>query len=73
MKTKKVKDKTDIGCGHMDTDNNNSVYMFHNIKNNIHLFINAYDLEDAMVQFDLCNFSFRNEWKIFLETGQQPT
>jgi hypothetical protein len=46
--------------------------MFHNIKNNIHLFINAYDLEDAMVQFDLCNFSFRNEWKIFLETGQQP-
>jgi hypothetical protein len=72
MKTKKVKNKTDIECGHMDTDNNNSVYMFHNIKNNIHLFINAYDFEDAMVQFDLCNFSFRNEWKIFLETGQQP-
>jgi hypothetical protein len=45
MKTKKVKNKTDIECGHMDTDNNNSVYMFHNIKNNIHLFINAYDLK----------------------------
>ena len=70
MKNKKVKKKTDIECGHKD--NSNCVYMFHNIKNNIHLFINAYDLESAMVQFDLCNFSFRNEWKIFLETGQQP-
>ena len=70
MKTKKVKKKNDTEYGH--NDNSNCVYMFHNIKNNIHLFINAYDLEDAMVQFDLCNFSFRNEWKVFLETGQQP-
>ena len=46
---------------------------FTNIKNNIHLFINAYDLEDAMVQFDLCDFAFRKEWKVFLETGQQPS
>jgi hypothetical protein len=43
-------------CGHNE-ENNNSVYMFHNIKNNIHLFINADDFEDAIVQFDLCNFS----------------
>ena len=72
MKTKKVKKKTDIECGHPDKDNSNCVYMFHNIKNNIHLFINAYDLESAMLQFDLCDFTFRSDWKIFLETGQQP-
>jgi hypothetical protein len=71
MKNKKVKIKNDTECGH-DEERTNSVYMFHNIKNNIHLFINACDLEDAMFQFDLCNFSFRSDWKIFLETGQQP-
>jgi hypothetical protein len=68
---KKKKKQIDVDFEHNEESANN-VYMFHNIKNNIHLFINAYDLEDAMVQFDLCNFSFRNEWKIFLETGQQP-
>jgi hypothetical protein len=25
------------------------------------------------VQFDLCDFAFRKEWKVFLETGQQPS
>tara|TARA_R110000764_G_scaffold3730_2_gene15388 strand:- start:322 stop:537 length:216 start_codon:yes stop_codon:yes gene_type:complete len=70
MKTKKVKKKNDTEYGH--NDNSNCVYMFHNIKTNVHLFINAFDLESAMVQFDLCNFSFRSDWKIFLETGQQP-
>ena len=67
----KKKTKVHEECGHNE-ENNNSVYMFHNIKNNIHLFINADDFEDAIVQFDLCNFSRRYEWRIFLETGQQP-
>jgi hypothetical protein len=26
-----------------------------------------------MVQFDLCDFAFRKEWRVFLETGQQPS
>ena len=72
MKKKKVKKKIDVDYVH-DEESVNSVYMFHNIKSNIHLFMNAYDFEDAMTQFDLCNFVSRKEWKIFLETGQQPT
>lgn len=53
-------------------DKLNSVYMFHNIKHDLHLFVNAYQLNGAMEKFDLCNFSTRKDWKIFLETGQQP-
>jgi len=26
-----------------------------------------------MTQFDLCDFAFRKEWKVFLETGHQPS
>ena len=55
-----------------EEDKVNSVYMFHNIKHDLHLFVNAYQLDGAMEKFDLCNFSTRKDWKIFLETGQQP-
>jgi hypothetical protein len=47
--------------------------MFHNLKFNLHLFINAMDLEDAMNQFDMCQFENRKYWKVFLETGHQPS
>ena len=47
--------------------------MFHNLKFNLHLFINAMDLEDAMNQFDMCQFEHRKYWKVFLETGHQPS
>ena len=53
-------------------DKTNSVYMFHNIKHDLHLFINADGYEDAMLKFDLCHFKDRTDWKIFLECGHQP-
>ena len=46
--------------------------MFHNIKHDLHLFINADGYEDAMLKFDLCHFKDRTNWKIFLECGHQP-
>ena len=58
-------------CGHSE-DKKNSVYMFHNIKHDLHLFINADGYESAMMKFDLCNFIDRKDWKIFLECGHQP-
>jgi len=51
----------------------NSVYMFHNDKYNIHLFINADGWEQAMMIFDVCNFPNRDDWKIYIACGQQPT
>jgi hypothetical protein len=53
-------------------DKTNSVYMFHNIKHDLHLFINADGYEDAMLKFDLCHFKDSTNWKIFLECGHQP-
>jgi hypothetical protein len=53
-------------------DKCNSVYMFHHIKHDLHLFINAHYLDGAMEKFDQCNFQDRKNWKIFLECGQQP-
>ena len=53
-------------------DKTNNVYMFHNIKHDLHLFINADGYEDAMLKFDLCHFKDRTNWKIFLECGHQP-
>ncbi len=50
----------------------NSVYVFHNSIFNIDLFINALTAEDAMEQFDRCQFENRNQWKILVELGQQP-
>lgn len=64
MKTKKQKGKA---------INTLSVYMFHNLKFNLHLFINAIDFDEAMNQFDMCQFKNRKYWKVFLQTGQQPT
>ena len=50
----------------------NSVYMFHNVRHNLHLFINAENAEEAYEHFDKCEFLNRDEWKIFLEAGSQP-
>jgi hypothetical protein len=51
MKKKKKKERHE-DCGH-EVDSINNVYMFHNLKFNLHLFINAMDLEDAMNQLDI--------------------
>ena len=40
-------------CGH-EEDKLNSVYMFHHTKHDLHLFINAHYLDEAMAKFDLC-------------------
>ena len=67
MKKKKKKERHE-DCGH-EVDSINNVYMFHNLKFNLHLFINAMDLDDAMNQFDMCQFENRKYWKVFLETA----
>jgi hypothetical protein len=55
-----------------EQDKTNNVYMFHNVKHDLHLFINADGYETAMMKFDLCKFVDRKDWKIFLECGHQP-
>ena len=58
---------------HGDDDDKNSVYMFHNQILDINLFTNADTFDQAMMKFDLCGFPDRDNWKIFLECGHQPT
>ena len=72
MKTKKIKD-TKVQYKDVDRDNKGIVYMFHNIRLNTMLFVNAEDGEEAAAIFDSCGFAIRSDWKIFLELGSQPT
>ena len=72
MKTKKIKD-TKVQYKDIDRDNKGVVYMFHNIRHNTMLFVNAEDGEEAAAIFDSCRFARRSDWKIFLELGSQPT
>ena len=58
---------------HGDDYDSNSTYMFHNQKYEMSLFLNADGYEQAMMKFDLCDFPNRDEWKIFIQCGQQPT
>lgn len=58
---------------HGDEDDSNSIYMFHNQKYEISLFVYADGYEQAMMKFDLCGFPNRDEWKIFIQCGNQPT
>lgn len=73
--TKKIK-KKDISncpkCNEEDLQKDN-VYLFHNIQFNLHIYINADGHDDAMKQFDLCQFKDRKNWKVFLECAQQPS
>jgi len=50
-----------------------SVYVFHNTLFNFNLFIDAKYADDAMEKFDMCGMQNRDQWKIFVELGQQPT
>jgi len=54
-------------------DERNSVYMFHNERYNVHLFTNADGWNQAMTTFDICNFPHRDDWKVYVACGQQPT
>ena len=49
------------------------VYVFHNIRFDFNLYINAVDAEQAYHLFDACQFTNRSEWKIMLELSNQPT
>ena len=70
---KKIKKKDISNCPDCDDENSESnVYLFHNTKYNLHVFINANNFDEAMNKFDLCSFGDRPSWKIFLECGQQP-
>tara|TARA_S200002703_G_scaffold58251_1_gene50625 strand:- start:173 stop:427 length:255 start_codon:yes stop_codon:yes gene_type:complete len=70
--TKKKKQITTCDYHDVDRENKPLVYMFHNVRHNLHLFINAENAEEAYEQFDKCGFLNRDEWKIFLEAGSQP-
>ena len=59
-KTKKIEEET------------SSVYVFYNVITKIMLFVDAFTADEAMHKFDVCNFSCRKHWKVFLELGQQP-
>ncbi len=59
-KTKKIKN----GAGH--------VYVFHNTKSGVDLFLNAPDADSAGIMFDLCDFQKRADWKILVELTHQP-
>jgi len=74
VKEKKMKKKKEIikYKRSKTKDKFNSVYMFHHTKHDLHLFINAHYLDEAMEKFDQCNFGNRKDWKIFLECGHQP-
>ena len=50
-----------------------SVYIFHNMLFNFDVFINARGADDAMQKFDQCGFAHREQWKIMVELGQQPS
>ena len=60
-KRKKIEEKT------------SRVYVFQNVKHNFNLFIDAEHADEAMDKFDLCDFSNRGEWKIFIELSVQPS
>ena len=51
----------------------NHVYVFHNIRFDFNLYINAIGAEQAYHLFDACQFTNRSEWKIMLELSNQPT
>ena len=55
-----------------DYDRNN-VYMFHNTKYDFHLQTNADGWEQAMMKFDICDFADRDDWRIYVQCGSQPT
>ena len=58
---------------HGDDEDKNSVYMYHNEKYDIHLFTNADGWSQAMMKFDVANFPNRDDWKIYVACGHQPT
>tara|TARA_R100000808_G_scaffold7491_1_gene21999 strand:+ start:58 stop:288 length:231 start_codon:yes stop_codon:yes gene_type:complete len=57
---------------HGEEHEKNSVYMFYNTRYDVHLYTNADGFNQAMIQFDKCDFRNREDWRIYLETACQP-
>ena len=57
---------------HEDVEKELHVYMFHNNKHNISLFVDAENGDHACELFDKCDFPKRTDWNIFVELGSQP-
>ena len=58
---------------HGDDDDKNNIYMFHNTLLDISLYTYADGYEQAMMKFDMCELPHRDNWKIFVQCGHQPT
>ena len=58
---------------HGEDKDRNSVYLFYNTKFDIHLYANADGFDQAMMKFDMCELPHRDNWKIFVQCGHQPT
>ena len=50
-----------------------SMYMFHNERYDIQFFTRADGWNQAMMKFDVANFPNRDDWKIYVACGHQPT
>ena len=68
--TKKKKAAQDDA--HYDNEENR-VYVFHNVLFNFNMFINAENANEAMEKFDQCGFAHRNHWKVMVELKEQPS
>ena len=54
-------------------DVGHSVYVFNNVLFNFNMYINADNADEACEKFDMCGFAHRDQWKIMVELGQQPS
>ena len=67
-KSKKVKQLEDSAPHDDYHENENRVYVF-----KIKQYINADNADEACEKFDMCGFAHRDQWKIMVELGQQPS
>ena len=51
----------------------NRVYVFNNVLFNFNMYINADNADEACEKFDMCGFTHRDQWKIMVELGSQPS
>ena len=54
-------------------EESNRVYVFNNVMFNFNMYINANNSEEAYEKFDMCGFTHRDQWKIMVELGSQPS
>ena len=72
-KNKKIK-QLEKSAPHDDYhEKDNRVYVFNNVLFNFNMYINAVNAEEAYEKFDMCGFTHRDQWKIMVELGSQPS